>query len=114
MIRRPPRSTLFPYTTLFRSQHISDQVTTCGGKYFVFRSAGRSGKASMNLWRMDSDGTNLKQLTFGPNESEPECALEGKWVFYVYRGDNQATKRVSIEGAQPQTLFLFPPRVWSL
>src|SRR5690349_22540079 len=32
MIRRPPRSTLFPYTTLFRSQHllverqISDQL----------------------------------------------------------------------------------------
>src|SRR3712207_8846113 len=27
MIRRPPRSTLFPYTTLFRSpcQHISDE-----------------------------------------------------------------------------------------
>src|SRR5688572_32375103 len=25
MIRRPPRSTLFPYTTLFRSQHRIDQ-----------------------------------------------------------------------------------------
>src|SRR5437016_8277224 len=25
MIRRPPRSTLFPYTTLFRSQFISDE-----------------------------------------------------------------------------------------
>src|SRR2546430_14951272 len=24
MIRRPPRSTLFPYTTLFRSQSLSD------------------------------------------------------------------------------------------
>src|SRR5688572_32510181 len=24
MIRRPPRSTLFPYTTLFRSVHIDD------------------------------------------------------------------------------------------
>src|SRR5256885_11531209 len=24
MIRRPPRSTLFPYTTLFRSQHALD------------------------------------------------------------------------------------------
>src|SRR3712207_7624280 len=24
MIRRPPRSTLFPYTTLFRSQHLPD------------------------------------------------------------------------------------------
>src|SRR3712207_6895461 len=26
MIRRPPRSTLFPYTTLFRSQHAVDRV----------------------------------------------------------------------------------------
>src|SRR5256885_8280692 len=26
MIRRPPRSTLFPYTTLFRSHHIADPV----------------------------------------------------------------------------------------
>src|SRR3989442_6339669 len=24
MIRRPPRSTLFPYTTLFRSAHLAD------------------------------------------------------------------------------------------
>src|SRR5260221_9853806 len=24
MIRRPPRSTLFPYTTLFRSSHLED------------------------------------------------------------------------------------------
>src|SRR2546425_11074472 len=26
MIRRPPRSTLFPYTTLFRSQHLSERA----------------------------------------------------------------------------------------
>src|SRR3712207_8766306 len=26
MIRRPPRSTLFPYTTLFRSRHVGHQV----------------------------------------------------------------------------------------
>src|SRR2546427_5722457 len=25
MIRRPPRSTLFPYTTLFRSQYLDDR-----------------------------------------------------------------------------------------
>src|SRR3712207_7913736 len=25
MIRRPPRSTLFPYTTLFRSDHVHDR-----------------------------------------------------------------------------------------
>src|SRR3712207_6880046 len=27
MIRRPPRSTLFPYTTLFRSLHGTDRAT---------------------------------------------------------------------------------------
>src|SRR2546422_5858224 len=28
MIRRPPRSTLFPYTTLFRSLHVHEPVVT--------------------------------------------------------------------------------------
>src|SRR2546430_7925525 len=28
MIRRPPRSTLFPYTTLFRSHHTQPRLTT--------------------------------------------------------------------------------------
>src|SRR3989442_6117203 len=28
MIRRPPRSTLFPYTTLFRSRHVKDEQLT--------------------------------------------------------------------------------------
>src|SRR5688572_31297398 len=28
MIRRPPRSTLFPYTTLFRSQVVPSEVVT--------------------------------------------------------------------------------------
>src|SRR5258708_15373010 len=29
MIRRPPRSTLFPYTTLFRSLHWRNSHSTC-------------------------------------------------------------------------------------
>src|SRR5687768_17712608 len=34
MIRRPPRSTLFPYTTLFRSDHagmLGDKIVALGG-----------------------------------------------------------------------------------
>src|SRR3712207_8035837 len=31
MIRRPPRSTLFPYTTLFRSAHVSALEYLLGG-----------------------------------------------------------------------------------
>src|SRR5256885_9481603 len=32
MIRRPPRSTLFPYTTLFRSQDRGDELRVLGGE----------------------------------------------------------------------------------
>src|SRR3712207_6955668 len=34
MIRRPPRSTLFPYTTLFRSQPMEQERATLEGKWY--------------------------------------------------------------------------------
>src|SRR5690242_21060156 len=44
MIRRPPRSTLFPYTTLFRSQLADHPVRRCAGRtrepVVVLRRAG--------------------------------------------------------------------------
>src|SRR2546422_3743961 len=41
MIRRPPRSTLFPYTTLFRSLHGNDgNVSTSMGEIAPLRELG--------------------------------------------------------------------------
>src|SRR5258708_31040425 len=37
MIRRPPRSTLFPYTTLFRSDLLDDAVWTDDGRPQIVR-----------------------------------------------------------------------------
>src|SRR3712207_8060281 len=39
MIRRPPRSTLFPYTTLFRSEQLADAALGlgAGGEWLVHR-----------------------------------------------------------------------------
>src|SRR3989442_4372057 len=39
MIRRPPRSTLFPYTTLFRSSTMQE-VKARGGRLIAIRSEG--------------------------------------------------------------------------
>src|SRR2546422_10993029 len=41
MIRRPPRSTLFPYTTLFRSEELdlAEQVRRAGRDLVVLRQA---------------------------------------------------------------------------
>src|SRR3712207_7859523 len=36
MIRRPPRSTLFPYTTLFRSPY-RDKTNTIAGNFYLYR-----------------------------------------------------------------------------
>src|SRR2546427_9169711 len=38
MIRRPPRSTLFPYTTLFRSGRASDAAKLLRGPALVYRT----------------------------------------------------------------------------
>src|SRR2546426_4921010 len=35
MIRRPPRSTLFPYTTLFRSRKVGDGIAVCVNPEFL-------------------------------------------------------------------------------
>src|SRR2546429_9650092 len=39
MIRRPPRSTLFPYTTLFRSQSLVNAFLSCLSHVHVHQNA---------------------------------------------------------------------------
>src|SRR3712207_6906555 len=57
MIRRPPRSTLFPYTTLFRSQVVAGSV---GGVQAVFTLTNVSPDAPLSVtdhYAGDEDGT---------------------------------------------------------
>src|SRR3712207_8884794 len=41
MIRRPPRSTLFPYTTLFRSEEDIQQIVVAGDDVIIPTLAGQ-------------------------------------------------------------------------
>src|SRR3712207_8316550 len=68
MIRRPPRSTLFPYTTLFRS---SAEAETCsaliglsGMSPVVYRGARRERKSSL---QGELDGCGMRER---PSRSE--------------------------------------------
>src|SRR5258708_23294336 len=51
MIRRPPRSTLFPYTTLFRSQRVNNRAV-CPN---ISLSSGCSTMAVMKLSAQEED-----------------------------------------------------------
>src|SRR2546422_10805365 len=53
MIRRPPRSTLFPYTTLFRSRARGVAALPAGGLTMVDRSA-PAFRASLELYQRAS------------------------------------------------------------
>jgi len=92
-----------------------DQAASCGqGKYIVFRQIGGSNAAVTNLWRVDAAGTNLKQLTSGLNESDPECSLDGKWVYYVDRGDKLTLKRIPMDGGPAEMIINTPVGFFAL
>jgi eukaryotic-like serine/threonine-protein kinase len=103
-------------TILFTDpKHIADQVAVCGNeRYVVFREIGRTSAASANLARMDLNGANVKQLTSGINDREPECAKTGDSVYYVDNTDNRYVKRVSIDGGSPETVVKFSVGGFSL
>src|SRR5688572_32562786 len=63
MRRRPPRSTLFPYTTLFRSRVGEDEVLTAGiGPRSQLVIPGRVGR----LLQPGRTGSPLYRLTLSP------------------------------------------------
>src|SRR3989441_1916982 len=79
MIRRPPRSTLFPYTTLFRSQqHIAADEEQVGGvregrhglrsrraaERWSYRPAGRSRRAALPGGRSEEHTSELQSLAY--------------------------------------------------
>lgn len=74
-------------------------VKSDDGRYIVFVST-RAG--AMNIWRMNADGTQPKQLTDDPYEDVPSVTPDGKWV--IYRSGN-SLKKVSIDGGDTIKLF---------
>ena len=56
MIRRPPRSTLFPYTTLFRSYSIEDAICRIVGALRLMRN-NKSVKTAVDNWAQQFEDT---------------------------------------------------------
>ena len=64
----------------------------------VFAWAGHAENATgRSIWRVDLDGSNLKQLTNGHGDQDPSCSLEGKWVYFINNNPDRI-RRVSIDG----------------
>src|SRR2546430_13038811 len=59
MIRRPPRSTLFPYTTLFRSKNRPVMFWIHGGGFTAGNAIEQDGYSGENFSRLDRKSTRL-------------------------------------------------------
>jgi len=71
-------------------------------RYIVFHSSRGGG---FDIWRMDIDGGNLKQLTFGKNSFQPSTSPDGAYVYYKCWLNNVGElRRVPIEGGEPEIL----------
>src|SRR5258707_2927619 len=79
MIRRPPRSTLFPYTTLFRSNLAEFRISSSLDGWLCFRSYRRiAAKAKdRKSTRLNSSHANISYAVFclkKKNKSSNDCA----------------------------------------
>src|SRR5256885_14422062 len=90
MIRRPPRSTLFPYTTLFRSRRISSQDPICRLCLSLARSDGRRrgrerrvsvhlAAVAVHLW------TDRRQSSRRSEERRVGEECRSRWSPYHYK-----------------------------
>src|SRR2546430_12809119 len=84
MIRRPPRSTLFPYTTLFRSQGLAQQLVhaNSGGPFGELGSAaaahqdnGHIGPNAPDLARQLRAGRSEEHTSELQSQSNLVCRL---------------------------------------
>src|SRR2546430_4339440 len=88
MIRRPPRSTLFPYTTLFRSVLVSASGRNSRPSWSSSVNTGRKESVMMSSDMKDRKSTRLNsshsQISYAvfclkkKHERDEECGVRGK------------------------------------
>src|SRR5687767_2401901 len=104
MIRRPPRSTLFPYTTLFRSHGGDDQDTLLGNlrKETMFGGDGND-EVQGDALAGPAYAVNDRAATFGADDSMLGGSGEDKMFGHggadIAFGDGDSDRLEGIDGA---------------
>jgi eukaryotic-like serine/threonine-protein kinase len=98
------RSTIMP-----EAGKIAGDFSACAnGPYVVFGFLSLGAAVNVNIWRMDSSGGNLKQLSSGKHDSLPLCSFDGRWAYYIEQKDKATLARVSTDGGAAQTVSNLP------
>jgi len=86
------------------------------GHYVMVERSEDGGANKVNIWRLNADGSNPKQLTNGNSDIAARCTRDGKWVYYqdwftdlIMRVPMDGGKPEAVPGAAiPNTIFAQP------
>jgi len=90
-------------TQLLDNGALNDIHACADGRTVVLALIGGGGKTGVNLWRVNSDGSNLVRLTEGGRQDSVTCSADSKWVYYRNVGSEQLF-RVPLAGGDPQPI----------
>ena len=92
-----------PLLSVIRSAQVILPKGCPDGRFIVFVWANHAANKKVDIWRVDTDGSNPKQLTYGATDVGPVCSRDGKWVYYENL-DTVQIFRVPIDGGTPEAV----------
>jgi eukaryotic-like serine/threonine-protein kinase len=87
----------------------SGNPTACpDGRNIIFELGFHAGAGDSNIWRIDSSGGGLKQITSGKRDHNPVCSSDNRWVYFMQQGNEEKLARAAIDSGTPQVLSELP------
>ncbi len=78
-------------------------ASCANGKYIVFTWAGYHNSTAANIWRVNSDGRDAKQITNEHDLRAPVCSGDGQWVYFRDWFSHEI-KRAPIDGGKTEVV----------
>src|SRR3989441_6135905 len=113
MIRRPPRSTLFPYTTLFRSCGVGERTREGNDLYLEMKESGVLASAALIYGQMNEPpGARLRVGLSGLTVAEYFRDVEGQDVLVfidnIFRFTQAGSEVSALLGRMPSAVGYQP------
>src|SRR2546430_11554284 len=102
MIRRPPRSTLFPYTTLFRSDIAGSHSTRRRCQEWFSKHSRAQGRSEEHTSELQSQSNLVCRLLLEKKKKNPHTV--------TFLGENTELIRLTSSSSQPPLSTFTPQR----
>jgi Tol biopolymer transport system component len=91
-------------TILLRDAAVGILSSCPDGRTLLLSMFGQAPSATTNIWRIDADGSNLKQLTNGQADDNPTCSPDSRWAYYLDVAATYRIERVPLAGGKAETV----------